>query len=45
VAALTDEDEMREWYFPQLKSFEPMVGYEFQYTDALSSGHGEYRRL
>src|ERR1700722_3058165 len=27
--ALTNKDEMREWYFPQLQEFEPTVGYEF----------------
>jgi len=41
--ALTDEDEMREWYFPQLKKFEPIVGYEFEFTDDGSDYKKEWR--
>ena len=28
--ALTDKDKMKEWYFPQLKKFEPVVGFKFE---------------
>ena len=31
--AITEEDQMREWYFPQIIRFEPVVGFEFQFTD------------
>ena len=31
--ALTDTDKMRQWYFPQLQKFEPVVGYKFQFND------------
>jgi uncharacterized protein YndB with AHSA1/START domain len=31
--ALTNEGEMREWYFPQLEKFEPIEGFEFQFKD------------
>lgn len=40
--ALTDEDEMREWYFPQLKKFEPIVGYKFEFTDDGSNYKKEW---
>lgn len=29
--ALVDTDQMRTWYFPQLKRFEPVVGYKFEF--------------
>jgi uncharacterized protein YndB with AHSA1/START domain len=32
--ALTDTKCMREWYFPQLKRFEPIVGFKFQFDTA-----------
>ena len=35
--ALTDEDKMREWYFPQLKKFVPEAGFAFEFTDDGSS--------
>lgn len=38
--ALTDTDKMKQWYFPQLQKFEPVVGYKFQFTDDSA----EYRK-
>src|ERR1700753_3766380 len=31
--AMTGEDQLRQWYFPQLKQFEPTVGFEFSFSD------------
>ncbi len=31
--ALTDKDKMKKWYFLQLKKFEPIVGFKFQFDD------------
>ena len=31
--ALTEKEQMKIWYFPQLKEFEPSVGFEFQFDD------------
>ncbi len=31
--ALTDKDEMKKWYFPQLQAFEPVVGFKFQFDN------------
>lgn len=31
--ALTDTESMRNWYFPQLREFEPAVGFKFQFED------------
>ena len=31
--ALTEKDKMKEWYFPQLKKFEPVAGFKFEFTD------------
>lgn len=33
---LTDKDKMKEWYFPQLQKFEPIVGYKFDFDDNSS---------
>ena len=41
--ALTDEIKMRKWYFPQLKKFEPLVGFEFDFTDDGSAYQKEWR--
>jgi uncharacterized protein YndB with AHSA1/START domain len=41
--ALTNEDEMRAWYFPQLKRFEPVVGFEFEFTSDGSEYQKEWR--
>ena len=29
--ALTEKDQMKKWYFPQLQEFEPTVGFKFQF--------------
>ena len=31
--ALTDKEKMKEWYFLQLRQFEPIVGFKFQFDD------------
>jgi uncharacterized protein YndB with AHSA1/START domain len=31
--ALTDEADMRNWYFPQLINFKPEVGFDFVFTN------------
>lgn len=31
--ALTNTAKMKTWYFPQLRAFEPVVGYKFQFED------------
>lgn len=31
--ALTDENSMKVWYFPQLVKFEPFEGFEFVFSD------------
>ncbi|MGF7230445.1 SRPBCC family protein [Arachidicoccus sp.] len=31
-SAITSFDEMREWYFPMLQSFDPVVGFETKFT-------------
>jgi uncharacterized protein YndB with AHSA1/START domain len=31
--ALTTTDQMRAWYFPQLQKFEPVVGFDFVFTN------------
>ena len=41
--ALTNQHEMREWYFPQLKNFEPKVGYEFEFSDDGSNYKKQWR--
>ena len=41
--ALTDENEMRKWYFPQLKKFEPLVDFEFVFTNDGSPYQKEWR--
>jgi uncharacterized protein YndB with AHSA1/START domain len=41
--ALTDKDKMKEWYFPQLKKFEPIVGFEFKFTDDGSKYKKQWR--
>jgi uncharacterized protein YndB with AHSA1/START domain len=34
--ALTDENKMRKWYFPQLKKFEPLVDFEIIWKNHVS---------
>jgi uncharacterized protein YndB with AHSA1/START domain len=31
--ALTDQDAMKTWYFPQLRRFEPLAGFEMEFED------------
>jgi uncharacterized protein YndB with AHSA1/START domain len=31
--AITEENSMREWYFPQLRQFEPVVGFDFVFLN------------
>jgi uncharacterized protein YndB with AHSA1/START domain len=31
--ALTDTDQLRGWYFPQLQKFEPVVGFQFEFAN------------
>jgi len=40
---ITEEDQMREWYFPQIIKFEPVVGFEFQFTDDGSDFKKDWR--
>ncbi|RDV15940.1 SRPBCC domain-containing protein [Pontibacter diazotrophicus] len=40
--ALTDKDKMKEWYFPQLKQFEPIVGFKFQFDDSSAEYQKEW---
>jgi uncharacterized protein YndB with AHSA1/START domain len=42
-SALTDEHEMRQWYFPQLKKFRPVVGFEFEFSNDGSPYQKEWR--
>ena len=41
--ALTDKDKIKEWYFPQLKKFKPIVGFKFEFTDDGSNYKKEWR--
>jgi len=41
--ALTNENEMRAWYFPQLKEFKPIVGFDFVFANDGSSYQKEWR--
>lgn len=41
--ALTDKDKMKEWYFPQLKKFTPVAGFEFEFADDGSPYQKEWR--
>jgi uncharacterized protein YndB with AHSA1/START domain len=31
--ALIEEDSLRDWYFPQLQQFEPVVGFDFVFDN------------
>jgi uncharacterized protein YndB with AHSA1/START domain len=31
--ALTDKNDMKAWYFPQLINFEPIIGFEFTFSN------------
>lgn len=39
---LTNKDKMKEWYFPQLQNFEPVVGYKFKFDDDDHEYHKEW---
>jgi uncharacterized protein YndB with AHSA1/START domain len=39
---LTDMDKMKQWYFPQLQKFEPVVGYKFHFDDNNLAYHKEW---
>ena len=41
--ALTSEDGMREWYFPQMEKFEPVVGFDFVFADDGSTHQKAWR--
>ena len=41
--ALTEESALRAWYFPQLRKFRPVVGFEFEFTDDGSAYQKEWR--
>ena len=41
--ALTDENKMRAWYFPQLKKFKPVIGSAFEFVDDGSPYQKEWR--
>jgi uncharacterized protein YndB with AHSA1/START domain len=41
--ALTDENKMRDWYFPQLSKFEPVVGFEFVFSNDGSPYQKQWR--
>ncbi|OUJ70422.1 hypothetical protein BXP70_23950 [Hymenobacter crusticola] len=41
--ALTEQDQLRAWYFPQLQEFKPVVGFEFKFTDEGSPYQKEWR--
>jgi uncharacterized protein YndB with AHSA1/START domain len=41
--ALTDKNKMREWYFPQLRAFEPVVGFAFEFANDGSPYQKEWR--
>ncbi len=42
-AALTDENKMKVWYFPQLIEFKPIVGFEFKFLHDGSPYQKEWR--
>jgi uncharacterized protein YndB with AHSA1/START domain len=41
--ALTDENRMKEWYFPQLMKFKPIEGFEFVFFNDESPYQKEWR--
>ena len=40
--ALTDADQMRRWYFPQLQKFEAVAGRRFEFEDTDSEFQKEW---
>jgi len=41
--ALTDEAQMRAWYFPQLQHFESVAGFEFVFINDRSAYQKEWK--
>jgi len=41
--ALTETDKMKVWYFPQLKEFQPVVGFEFDFSNDGSPYRKEWK--
>lgn len=41
--ALTDENKMREWYFPQLQHVKPVVGFQFEFANDGSAFQKEWQ--
>ena len=41
--ALTNESQMRQWYFPQLVRFEPVVGFDFEFENDGSAYRKAWR--
>lgn len=41
--ALTGEDAMRAWYFPQIKKFKPVAGYKFEFSNDGSAYQKEWQ--
>ncbi|MDF7814200.1 SRPBCC domain-containing protein [Hymenobacter sp. YC55] len=42
-AALTHENHMRAWYFPQLEKFQPVVGFAFEFVADNSPYQKDWR--
>jgi uncharacterized protein YndB with AHSA1/START domain len=41
--ALTLQSKMKDWYFPQILNFKPVVGFEFKFTDDGSTYQKDWR--
>ena len=41
--SLTDKNEMKDWYFSQIKEFEPIVGFKFEFFNDGSKYVKEWR--
>ena len=40
---MTDEAQMKAWYFPQLQHFEPVIGFEFVFANDGSAYQKEWK--
>ena len=40
--ALTQKQKMKTWYFPQIKEFEPIEGFEFEFDDMNDAYHKKW---
>jgi uncharacterized protein YndB with AHSA1/START domain len=40
--SLTDKEDMKQWYFPQLRKFEPVVGFKFEFEDESAGYQKEW---